>query len=115
MASWNFTGNAREAASMQAVKKTCFGQVTIFPTYVAAFFGYVSLLEGCALPQARQRVKEKFWPTVATGTLFWPAANMVNFTVVPQQHRVLYVALLGLIWNSYLSWVNSRAVQMKRL
>ena len=102
---------------MQALKKTALGQVTIFPTYIIAFFSYVSLLEGKTMKQAVQKVRDKFWPAIATGTVFWPAANMLNFTMVPPQQRVLYVGLMGLVWNSYLSWQNSSAdsIRMHKL
>ena len=87
--------------------KTALGQVSVFPVYVAAFFTYTGLLEGKELPQVVEKMQDKFWPTYVAGSVFWPCANMVNFTLVPATQRVLYVAGVGLLWNVYLSWQNS--------
>lgn len=35
----------------------------------------------------------------------WPAVQAVNFTVVPQQFRVLTVQIISLAWNTYLSFM----------
>jgi protein Mpv17 len=92
---------------IQALKKTVFGQVTIFPVYVSAFYTYMGLLEGRSLSESVRRMGERFIPTMITGAVFWPCVNVVNFMVVPSHQRVAYVGLAGLIWNAYLSWQTS--------
>jgi len=92
---------------VQAFAKTALGQATVFPLYIATFFTYTGLIEGKGMPQAVQKMQDKFWPTFVTGSVFWPCANMFNFTLVPATQRVLYVAAVGLLWNVYLSWQNS--------
>jgi Mpv17 / PMP22 family len=69
----------------------------------------VSLLEGRTLREAAHRARRMFWPTIVAGTAFWPVANIANFALVPPRLRVLYVGILGLVWNAYLSWANSSA------
>lgn len=81
--------------------------MTIFPAYVTLFYSYMRCLEGGTPAQAIERVREKFWPTVVAGTFFWPPANVLNFTCVPANQRVLYVGVVGLLWNAFLSWKNS--------
>ncbi|KAI9656204.1 MAG: Protein required for ethanol metabolism [Bathelium mastoideum] len=50
------------------------------------------------------------WPTVMKANLMlWPWVQMVNFKVVPLEHRVLVVNIVALGWNCYLSLVNSKA------
>lgn len=101
-----YFGNTKTLSN--AFLKTAVGQVTLFPVYVAAFFTYMGVLEGKTLPQCVEKVQSSMLPTMVTGTIFWPAANMVNFMYVPSTHRVAYVSLMGLVWNAYLSWVNTR-------
>lgn len=96
---------------MQALKKTAFGQVTIFPVYLAVFFMYSSMLEGKNLPAAVEKTRSKFVPSYAVGTVFWPIVNIFNFKYIPPQGRVLYVGMAGIVWNSFLSWQNSLAVE----
>eukprot|EP01023_Acetabularia_acetabulum_P019280 TRINITY_DN19801_c0_g2_i1.p3 TRINITY_DN19801_c0_g2~~TRINITY_DN19801_c0_g2_i1.p3 ORF type:complete len:210 (-),score=9.08 TRINITY_DN19801_c0_g2_i1:522-1061(-) len=91
-----------------ALKKTAVGQFTLFPSYVSAFFLYMGLLEQQTLQQSCEKVKSAFLPTMYTGTVFWPIVNIFNFMYVPATFRVAYVNILGLIWNAYLSWSNTR-------
>lgn len=93
--------------AVQAFKKTAIGQVTMFPAYTAAFYMYTGLLEGRTVIQAVDKTKEKFLPTFVAGSVFWPIVNIFNFTSVPPQHRVLYVGIVGVTWNIFLSWQNS--------
>lgn len=90
-----------------ALVKSFVGQVTLFPVYLATFLVYMAFLEGKSVAQTEDRVRSVFWPAYVTGGAFWPAANIVNFMLVPPQGRVAYVAGAGLIWNTYLSWANS--------
>lgn len=101
------------------VAKTAVGQATVLPTYLTLFFPYMSVLEGvfsgggAAEPAAlaagaAARLADNFVPTMVAGTAFWPAANLVNFSVVPANMRVAYVGSVGVVWNVYLSWRNAR-------
>lgn len=46
-------------------------------------------------------------PTFLSGSLFWPAANLINFMAVPPSGRVVYANAAGLLWNTFLSYENS--------
>ena len=49
------------------------------------------------------------------GNLFWPVANFLNFRFLGPQHRVAYVAACGAMWNTYISWMNKRKDEQKKL
>lgn len=53
------------------------------------------------------KVKQAVVPTFISGSLFWPAANLINFMTVPPAGRVLYANAAGLLWNTFLSYENS--------
>ncbi|KAG2498721.1 hypothetical protein HYH03_003461 [Edaphochlamys debaryana] len=105
---------------LTAAKKTAFGQVTLFPVYVAVFYTYVTLLEtwsgdlGRSAQAVQDKLRQVFVPTYMTGSVFWPIANIFNFTMVPPTNRVLYVNCAGLIWNAILSAYNSRALEAQQ-
>lgn len=91
-----------------AIKKSAFGHTFLFPTYLCAFSGYMGLLEGKTPSESVQKIRHTFWPMCVGGTLFWPAANVVNFTYIPPANRMLYINCMGVLWNSFLSYSNAK-------
>ena len=90
-----------------AAAKMASGQFTVFPVYLLTFFYYMGFLEGLNHEERVHKVEKGFLPTFAGGTAFWPIVNMFNFTLVPSSHRILYVNIMGLFWNAYLSYSNA--------
>lgn len=71
---------------------------------VAAFPASISL----PIPLEIEEKVLSAWPySYAVGTAFWPAANTINFLYVPPSFRAPYVAVAGVVWNTFLSWENS--------
>lgn len=100
---WLDTAFGTNATLRKAVVKTLTGQFTLFPAYTAAFFTYMGLLEGLSLPECGEKVKKTVPATFVTGSVFWPAVNVLNFMMVPPAGRVVYVNVAGLFWNAWLS------------
>ena len=82
------------------------------PVAVSGYFSVRSILEGSNVKGIRHKLSTKFVPTVVGAWKFWPAANIVNFGMVPIQFRVLYNNVLSLFWTGYLTHVNAKARQM---
>ncbi len=53
--------------------------------------------------EAGSMLKTKIWNTMLDCWKLWPVANMISFTFVPVQLRVLFMNFVGLGWNMYLS------------
>mmetsp|Transcript_20342 Transcript_20342/g.37063 ORF Transcript_20342/g.37063 Transcript_20342/m.37063 type:complete len:219 (-) Transcript_20342:294-950(-) len=95
-------------------KKTAIAQLVIFPPYLVALFAYLGVMEQSGgssnvdydeiATRVRVRVPEAF----ASGCMFWPFANGINFAFVPAGMRVPYLASVGGLWNGYLSNMNAR-------
>jgi hypothetical protein len=85
-----------------AIKKTLIGQTLLFPPFVGLFLSFSGLLND---QPPLDLVKARFVELNKNGLLVWPAANIINFKFVPQDYRVAYVSLIGLGWNTYLSWM----------
>mmetsp|Transcript_12721 Transcript_12721/g.18704 ORF Transcript_12721/g.18704 Transcript_12721/m.18704 type:complete len:199 (-) Transcript_12721:341-937(-) len=91
------------------VKKTAFGQVVIFPPYLVMLFTYMGIWQTTDPKLLWDYVWNRVPNAFLGGCVFWPAANMINFALVPSTLRVPYLAALGSVWNVFLSWLNANS------
>ncbi|TVY76253.1 Protein SYM1 [Fusarium oxysporum f. sp. cubense] len=47
--------------------------------------------------------------TMEANWMLWPAVQVINFSLIPLQHRLFFANIIAIGWNSYLSWVNTRS------
>ena len=47
------------------------------------------------------------------GVCVWPVLQTINFLVVPEKNRVVYVSICSLMWTSFLAYMKS--LEAKRL
>lgn len=52
------------------------------PTFVVGFYGVKAVIEG---KSPVEMIRSKFWHTMLVNWAIWPAAQFVNFKVVPLQ------------------------------
>jgi hypothetical protein len=48
-------------------------------------------------------VAEQFLPMFLANCKVWPAVNIISFTLVPLEHRMLFSQMINLVWGVYLS------------
>lgn len=65
----------------------------------------MNLSNGTSLNKAMDHSKEVLWPTLLANWKLWPAAMLVNFAIIPPHFSVLYVNIVAIAWNAYLSMV----------
>ncbi|KAJ9576287.1 hypothetical protein L9F63_006886, partial [Diploptera punctata] len=88
-----------------AVTKALIEQVSYGPIAVASFFFGMSLLEGRSVAEGINEVKTKFWQTYQVGFCVWPVVQTVNFSLVPEPNRVIFVGLCSMIWTCFLAFM----------
>jgi protein Mpv17 len=81
--------------------KSIAGQLLVFPPYVLLYLSITSYLNQL---DPIETIKVQFPKIFVNAVLVWPIANMITFRFVPIQHRLLFVNLVGVGWNSYLSF-----------
>ncbi|KAK4171212.1 hypothetical protein QBC36DRAFT_295563 [Triangularia setosa] len=74
------------------------------PTFIGIFLSSMAVLEGGSVSE---KLSQSYWPALSTNYLIWPFVQLVNFKFVPLQHRVLFVNVISIGWNCYLSFLNS--------
>lgn len=90
------------------VKKVATVQFLMLPPYLVVFFSFMGAMEGMPSEDIKLKIQDKWPESYLFGCVFWPILNCVNFAIVPPMYRVPYVATSGCVWNSFLSWTNSR-------
>ncbi|XP_076674585.1 mpv17-like protein [Andrena cerasifolii] len=96
-----------------AITKALIEQVTYSPTAMCCFFFGMNLLELKPVAECVEEVKQKFWPTYKIGVCVWPVLQTINFFLIPEHNRVVYVSFCSLIWTSFLSYM--KALEQKRI
>lgn len=94
---------ALTTAYSSVAAKMFLDAILFSPIAVAGYFVWRSALEGS---DTRWKLENKWSSAVQASWGFWPLANIVNFSLVPLQFRVLYNNGLSIVWNAYLSNVN---------
>jgi protein Mpv17 len=75
------------------------------PTNLLCFLSSQAIMEGSS-PKAK--LESTYGTAITKNWMLWPWVQLVNFKVVPLQHRVLVVNVVSLGWNCYLSFLNSQ-------
>jgi protein Mpv17 len=95
------------------------------PSMLALFFSATTLMAGGSTTDVKHKIEESWWPTLLTswkGELFlsvslqrpscsdarlelavWIPVQAINMAFVPPQQRLLFVNVVNLGWNTYLS------------
>lgn len=97
------------AGSRQAVaKRLALDQLGFAPTFLPIFFTALLTLEG-DVAKVPKKIEEEWWPAVKTNWVVWVPAQLLNFRFVPGNLQVLFSNVVGLFWNSYLSFISHTA------
>ena len=74
------------------------------PTFIGIFLSSMAVLEGGS---PSDKLAQAYWPALSANYMVWPFVQLVNFKVVPLEHRLLFVNTISIGWNCYLSYLNS--------
>lgn len=86
------------------VARVALDQAVFAPSIIGVFLSSMAVLEGGSV---RQKLGRNYAGALATNYFVWPWVQLVNFKMVPLEHRLLFVNLVSIGWNCYLSSLNS--------
>ncbi|XP_008557114.1 mpv17-like protein 2 [Microplitis demolitor] len=86
------------------VKKTFLDQVIASPTCLSIFFFGHEMLEQRDFRLMYGEILEKLVETYKVDCCFWPPTQMLNFLFVPMRYRVIYINLMNVFYNIFLSY-----------
>ncbi|WPG97276.1 Hypothetical protein R9X50_00005000 [Acrodontium crateriforme] len=69
------------------------------------FLSTMAIMEGS---DPKKKLESTYWNALQKNWMVWPAVQFTNFKFVPLEHRILFVNIISLGWNCYLSFLNSQ-------
>ena len=89
------------------IKRTTLDQFLMAPVFIATFMSSMIVIEN-GNKTSSQKIKNKLevdlFDTVKTNWFVWIPAQIANFGLVGPKYQVLFSNMIGLGWNTYLSY-----------
>ncbi|WWD19719.1 hypothetical protein CI109_104183 [Kwoniella shandongensis] len=68
----------------------------------------LGLLEGKGVEEVKRKVAMGWFPTWQKAVCVFGPTQVLNFTLIPPQHRLVVIQSVGICWNIFLSWQNNK-------
>ena len=102
MVGWEMEGHPDGSLSNTLMKVFLDQTLWSIPMTIL-LFTYTTLLEGGTLSLALHKVRKDLFPTLKTQWLLWPLVQLINFTLIPEDQRILLVNIVSVPWTAYLA------------
>lgn len=98
-----------QALVTQIIPRVVVDQLAFSPCACAFYYIVMGVFDGIT---SWRQIKEtrlipNWGPTFATNLAVWPLFQVVNFSVVPVQYRLLAVNVVSVGWNAFISYRNT--------
>ncbi|KAI1437223.1 hypothetical protein GGR50DRAFT_646803 [Xylaria sp. CBS 124048] len=95
--------------------KVVVNQITFTPVFNVYFFGSQALLSGDTPGEAWRRVCNTVPVSFVNSCKLWPAVTAFSFAFIPLEYRSVFAGVIAVGWQTYLSFLNSRAERLEAL
>lgn len=93
---------------MKVMGSMAFDQLLFAPAHLTGFFMINQVVIDRDLRSVGKGLDfagDKLWKAIKEGWKVWPLATTINLWVMPLQYQVLFVNLVSLFWNMFLSFI----------
>ncbi|KAG2206917.1 hypothetical protein INT46_009421 [Mucor plumbeus] len=90
-------------------------QAVFSPSILAIFMGGISILEGRTLSEIKMKFENSYFKGLMNAYCYWPFVNIFTFSLIPIHYRPIVNSCFGIAWNSYLSHMNQKSLQLLHL
>lgn len=99
-----------DLTAVTAVKKVAIDLGVLGPIELGLFMAWTHF--GTAKESSfYAKLKQDYLEALIAATCLWGPAQSINFRLVPEHLRVLYVSTVNLIWYSYGSYISHKEVK----
>mgnify|MGYP003365784449 FL=1 len=106
---YKLLNNLKLSNSMRGIiVRVGIDQIIFAPFGLVLYYTSMTILSGGYIKDIRQKLSNQWWPTLYTNWLIWPWIQIINFSIVPVQYRLLCVNAIALLWNTFLSLRNAQ-------
>lgn len=88
--------------------KILMDQTVYLTVKCSIYIALVGLLQGDDVQTVKDTVKGRIVGVVTTAWRFWPLVHLVTYSVIPARHRMLWVNMVDLVWNSILAGLSQK-------
>lgn len=92
------------SANATILTRVALDQGVFAPCAIGMFLSSMAVLEGGSVSD---KLDKNYKNALTTNYMVWPFVQAVNFKFIPLDHRVLFVNIISIGWNCYLSALNS--------
>ena len=96
-----------EPPAWMPILKVALDQTAYSATYNAVYFFTLGLMRGESPGAVAARFRSVFWHVMRSGWRLWPLVHCVTYTVIPTQHKLLWVDAVEVVWVTFLATVAS--------
>ncbi|EEY61376.1 uncharacterized protein PITG_01671 [Phytophthora infestans T30-4] len=89
-------------------KKMLLDALVLAPSINTIFFTSTQMMQGKSFGHGVDFAVDRLPQTLKANYMIWPLANIVNYSYVPLQYRILFINCVNLVWTSVLSTISSR-------
>uniref|UniRef100_A0A7R9WT51 Peroxisomal membrane protein MPV17 n=1 Tax=Craspedostauros australis TaxID=1486917 RepID=A0A7R9WT51_9STRA len=107
---YQFINRSVPGSSLTRVLQRVFWDEFVFtPLYLPVVLGSLWTLEGTSPPKVWEMIKSETMKLVMAEWVVWVPTMFLTFRYVPVKFQVLTINLVGVFWNTYLSFMVSEA------
>ncbi|KAK9458100.1 hypothetical protein V1511DRAFT_491757 [Dipodascopsis uninucleata] len=97
--------------NIEALARMAADQTIWAPFGIASFYVSMGVLQMQPWEEIKHEVKTKWGPTMVGNYAVWPIVQLINFRLMPLEYRLLFVNVISIAWNSYLSWFSAADIE----
>lgn len=94
--------------------KAIVEQASYAPFASTSFYFGMTVLEGKGYEAAKAEVKDKFPKTVKIAIFIIPVLQTINFGLIPEPNRILFVSFCSLFWITFLAHMQKQSEKIKQ-